>query len=453
MRFFVILAVLLFYGCSGYKTGINPPEVNSFSNDGNSEIDTFFWENFNDSMLNNLINEALINNFNLKAAFERIKAASFGVDIKEADLYPNLNYNQRFQNQHTLKGKTVQGDTFISSLNLSYTLDFFGQIEALVNEAKLKALINIENYKEASMSLALEIVNSYLTLGMLEKKEELLELQIESTKKVLEVLKYRFSISKSDASDILRQEREIEALNFELLTTREQKESLLKKLSFLSSKDPTKSMQIKAKLPEEPFLPKFGLPSSLIENRPDLRAAKLLILARDEKAKDAYFRQYPKITLGFDATSSAQVISNLYQHWLSSFLASLTQPIFNAGSLKANAKLAKSEAQEAAYLFYDSYLKAVFEIEDALNSFIYKSKELNSIKAQITLAKEAYNRLLEKYYKGVSSFLDVLNAQINYQRLERDELNLYYQKLLTLAKLYKALGMGANKLKVEAYEN
>ncbi len=441
-RVSIFFLLLFLHGCVG-KNETEPKlhEIGIFSQSGSDETNGSFWRVYEDDELNELIERALKQNLNLKAVNERIKQAEYLVTTRFADRLPSTDINYKGSNKHTLHGKGMEGDTHSVGRGIDYEVDLWGRISALSSEAGLKKLIADESYIEAQNSLIAEVAKAWFLIASLDAKERLINEQMGTAKKVLASVEIRFESGKADASDILRQQKEITALEGELLSAKMDRESQIKKLQILAGESPTKSFDKKPMLStKEPF-PKSGLPSELLQNRPDLRSSLYLLKSKDAKAVDAHYKQYPRIILSLDIESSAASLPNLFENWISTFLGSITQPLFKASALEATAKSADSEAIEAGYLYADAYLKAVYEVEDAISSLKYRKKIYLNLENQTKLSEGSFMRLLERYNNGATTLLDTLSALTTWQRLQRDLINARYQLLAAQITLYKSLGM------------
>jgi outer membrane protein TolC len=195
-------------------------------------------------------------------------------------------------------------------------------------------------------------------------------------------------------------------------------------------------------LPPLPSRPGPGLPSELIQRRPDVQKAYQQIRAADKDLAAALSNQYPRITLSASLASSAANAGDLFDDWVRSFAGNLFAPVFQGGQLRAEAARMEAVRNQRLYAYGQSVLTAFREVEDALIREEKQRKRIESIKNQLELARETNEQLRVAYFNGMGNYLDVLTALENTQQLER---NLLSERLVLLEyriALHRALAGG-----------
>lgn len=442
------LLILLVTACTHYTPVQAPPDMNrSFSQEGNATRPPQWWRAFSDAQLDALMQSVLQDNLSLKATRETVLQAELAARKAAADLYPSLDLGLSAGREDVLGGSGTSSRSYLASLQAAYSVDLWGKLNALHDAYRFDYEATRESYKQAALELAKEVANAWFELAEAIETTRLLRSQAEASEKLLAVLESRYRAGKAAASDILQQERLLEGLKAEVIVAQAQIAVLRQKLSALAARSPIDPMQSVPQLASLPPLPQTGMPSSLLKERPDVRAAYYTLEAADRRTASAIADRYPNITLDLALQSGAASASKIFENWVLAGAAALVQPLFDAGLREAEVARTKSAAREAAHLYMQTLLDAVREVETALvyerNQRAYRDSQA----AQANLAKAAFESMINRYSRGSVTYFEALSTFSTWQELERSRISAQRQLLAYRIDLYAALGTSWEPLK------
>ena len=434
--------VLLILGCAPQKEAVDPPvqESASFSQSGTAEVPSQWWISFENDQLNAIVDTALSSNFDIQTAWQRLQASEAVVDRETGGLFPTLDANAEAQTTRNQQSEFGSSDDFGVGLSSSYEIDLWGRIGSQVDAEEYRAQATLADYQTAALTVSAEVVRSWARLAEAQRQLSLVESQIETNQKVLDLLKNRFGTGQIRGVDILRQQQLLES-------TREQKSNaeanlkvLQHELSVLLGQSPQDTLNITPdQMLELPPLPETGIPMNLVQRRPDVKSAFNLVKAADRDLAAAISNQYPRLTLSASLTSSSNTAGNLFEDWATSFAGNLLAPIFRGGELSAEVDRLEAVKKQRLYEYGQTILTAFQEVEDALIREQKQRESIARLEEQIALAEKAYNQLRLEYLNGTSNYLDVLTALDEVQQLRRDLLTAELTLIEYRIGLYRAL--------------
>ncbi|MDB6068228.1 MAG: efflux system, outer rane lipoprotein NodT family [Pedosphaera sp.] len=412
-----------------------------------------WWEVFGDPELNRLEVEAGLANQQLKAAFARLEQARAITDITRSGLYPNISLAPSFTRERSsanepsrLSGRTIgQGNTFndiIVPLNLSYEVDLWGRVRRSLESSKAQEQATADDLGTIRLIVEAEVAADYVTLRSLDTEQAIVRSTIEVFRKSLDLTLDRRAGGIVSDLDVAQAETVYRSARAQLPAIALQRAQFQHALAVLVGK-PASSFEI----PEQglttapPIIPP-GLPSQLLERRPDIAAAERRMAAANARIGAAKAAFFPTLRLngigGYESVSAGTLFDWPSRFW--SLGPSLTLPIVEGGALRAGLRLAKAAYEETVANYRQTVLAAFGEVEDNLSAQILLAGEYEE---QIGALK-ASNRQLEiandRYRDGLVTYLEVATAQNNTLILERTTVELRGQQLVTAALLVKALG-------------
>jgi outer membrane protein, multidrug efflux system len=419
-----------------------------------SLADLKWWEVFQDEQLQELIRTALQQNYDVRIAAARILQAQAQLGITRADQFPTITSGGQASRQRTPEsffGPSVpvfppfQSNTYELNGSFAWELDFWGKFRRATEAAKADLLASQWAREEVISTLVSNVAAAYFQLREL-------DLELAISRRTLGTrqgsLKLTRSLADHGATSML-DVRQAEQLVFtaaeeipNLEREIEQEENFI---SILLGKNPG-DVARGLTLTEQPHAPEVpaGLPSSLLERRPDIRQAEESLVAANARigvAKAAYF---PQITL--TATGGVQTfdLSNLFTGpagiW--SFAGALLQPIFEGGRIRSGVRLAKAQQQEVLLTYQQTIQGAFRDVSDALIAY-RKNREFRIEQELLTESARDAARLSDMRYRGgVTSYLEVLTNDTNYFSAELGLAQAQLNELLALVRLYRALGGG-----------
>ena len=428
-----------------------------------------WWELFHCQALNKLVQEALKNNPDIKAAQASLRAAKENVYAQQGAYYPSVSANltpSRNKSPEVLSpvpnsnARIYSLDT--AQVSVSYSPDVFGLNQRNVESLKAQAKVEKFQYEATYLTLTSNVVNAAIQEASLRAQIKASEKIIQTENELLDSFKKEAQLGQIAESDVITQEAAVAQAELAVPTLKKQlaiqRDQLTALLGRLPSDEPTETFELTVlHLPEE--LP-LSLPSKLVEQRPDIRAAEENLHAASAEIGVAVANRLPNITLDANGGSEALAFSSLFgagtAFW--ELTAGITQPIFDSGTLLHKERGARAEFDEAAAQYKSTVIGAFQNVADTLHAI---EEDNNALNASIR-AEKAAEQSLEVSNKalnlGAVNYLSVLNAQQVSQQsavsLAQAEANRYADT----AALFQALGGGwwnrdDVKLKNSALEN
>jgi len=422
--------------------------------DQNSIGDLKWFEVFKDQELQRLIRTAMVQNYDIRTAEARINASRANLGLARSDQFPQFEVGSdltttRSSSNGQLAG-TGQGGarrSFGSVLVnlLTFEIDVWGRLRNQTKAARAELRATEEDRKAVMTTVVGDVAAGYFNLIELDTQLDIARRTLATRENSLRLIKARQEGGLATMLDVRQAEELVYQASQTIPDTQRAIEQTENQISLLLGNNPGPIVRGKplAQQEELPAVP-AGLPSSLLERRPDIRAAEQNLAAQRafvSAAKAAYF---PRISLtgllGFQSNQLSSLFTGPSRAW--SFVPQLTQPIFTGGRLKSNVKFAKAQ-QEFALVAYQQTIQNSFrEVSDALVQY-RKVKEIRTQQELLVSTLQDRSRLAYlRYEGGVDTLLnaldadrDLFNAELNLTQTKRDE-------LISLVQLYKALGGG-----------
>jgi len=436
--------VLMLYACSPKTTQVSLPveTPESFSYSGEVEAPQEWWTAFEDPELNTLVDRGLGDNFDLRTVWYRFQAARAVVDRQSSFLLPDIEASVR-SSLNRPQPDFVGGENVQLGLSAFYEVDLWGRISALVDAEKYRAEATFADYQAAAISLSAEISNTWFRLQTAWQQLQLIEEQIATNEEILSFIRAQFGSGQIRSVDILRQQQLVEATIDQRIQVEARIEVLEHQLAVLLGLPATNDITYEPdSLPILPPLPETGIPVELIQRRPDVKNAFLLLQAADREVAAAISNRYPRLSFSTSVQLRANNFENLLEDWAYSLGGNLVAPLFYGGRLNAEVDRSQAVKYQRLYAYGQTVIIAFQEVEDAL---IQERKQLARIavlEEQLELAELAYRQLRIEYFNGLSDYLAVLTALTQAQELRRELLSSRQTLLEFRIALYRALAGG-----------
>lgn len=423
--------------------------------DQNSIGDLKWFEVFKDQQLQELVRTAMINNYDLRSAVARVDAARANLGLARSEQLPqfeasaDLTTARSSQNGQfgAIPGQTGRSRSFGSVLLnfLTFELDVWGRLRQQTKAARAQLHASEEDRKAVMTTVVADVATQYFTLLELDSELDIAKRTLSTREDSLRLIKVRQQGGVATMSDV----RQAEELVYQATQTIPDTERLItqteNQISLLLGSNPaaiTRGLPL-TRQEELPSVP-AGLPSSLLERRPDIRAAEQNLVAQKalvSVAKKAYF---PRISLtgflGFQSDQLSSLFTGPSRAW--SFIPQITQPIFTGGRLKSDVKFAQAQQQLALIQYQQTVQNSFREVSDALVQY----RKFREIRVQQSLLVDTLrdrSRLAYlRYEGGVDTLLNALDADRELFNAELDLTQTKRNELLSLVLLYKALGGG-----------
>jgi outer membrane protein, multidrug efflux system len=414
--------------------------------------DSPWWELYRDPVLNDLVSKALVNNTDIKLAVARIEEADAFMREVGAALFPRIDLdagasrskvsqlgaNPQFNSINPIR------ESYSIQLGTSFELDFWGKLRRAKESARAQALASRYAHDTVALSLTGLVVSNYLQLRSLESQIALSEDSLRTRKESLTLTKRRMEGGVSSALDVYQAEvasTNLAAQIVELKRLRAISENQLAVLTGeLALKLPVANIE---DLPLPP-LPPAGLPSSLLEARPDVRQAEELLVSRNANIGVAKAALFPTISLtanyGGESAELGDVLKSAARIWSGG--VGLNLPIFDSGRLSARLDQATAQ-QKQALASYESAVRAAFqEVNDALVTVRQNAERETLLQSSKDAAKKAMEISENRYKSGYSAYIDVLDSQRVYNETAITYIQSRQARLIASVDLFKALGGG-----------
>ena len=423
-----------------------------------SDIQTVFdkdkwWQEFGDPVINQLVAKTLQNNLNIKKAAKQIIQIRSRFVQTRADRMPSLGLQAQGQHQGfttthplTKKRNYQTTDTYSLSLPASFEIDLWGKL-ARAEEAALAELLQTkENYLVILQSIIAETVSLYLKIESLERRIQVLTKSIEAYQESLALVETRYEHGLTSILDV-RQARRILALAHSGLPALKQELGINQQhLAVLTGcypdtwearQQPTDYMKIFNPIPS-------GLPSDLLTRRPDIRAAEARLKSLNAGIGIARASRFPRIALTANLGYSSEALKDLFQpqNQLWSMALGLSQPLFDAGKLKAVEKASRAIYEQGIIEYAQTVLQAFAEVEGALLSRKLLLERRGLILKYLAEARATLQVAIDRYERGLVGYLSVLEAQHAEFGAQKDLIQVDFAILANRISLYRFLGGG-----------
>ena len=420
-----------------------PIEISdSFSTTGTAPLPEKWWSAFEDNELDSLIESALTNNFDLQTAWDRLTQTEAIARKSSAILRPQAELEAFFRRSRQENQDTTNySSLYTLGIAASYEVDLWSKLRSLQNASQLDVEAGRDAVDTAAITLAASIANTWYQLGENKALVRIAQEQIETNKKVLDIVTVQFRKGMASAADVLRQRQLVASTEARLITAEETVELLQYQLSVLIGKQPVLDWQdASIDLPDLPPMPRIGIPAEVLRRRPDVRQGYRQIQAADQRLAAAIADRYPRISiLANIETSSGTSVHDLFDDWLANLAANAIQPLFDADLRKAEVERQKAVVSERIHTWGQTILYALQDVEAALTWHQQQTQLLENLKRQLSLARQTYQRIRESYIKGQVDYIRVLESLQSLQELERNVVRAQSNLIQSRIDLYRSI--------------
>jgi NodT family efflux transporter outer membrane factor (OMF) lipoprotein len=465
------LGLLLLAGCSvgpkyvkptaqippSYKENANwkPAEPNDRAQKGN------WWEIFQDPQLNALEEKVNVSNQTLRAAVDRFQEERAVLRQSRSALYPLVTASVNASRQRQSTDRALHGATsptnysdFLLAGDVSYEADVWGSVRHSVESSRAQAQASAADLETIRLSLHAELALDYLTLRGLDAQKKLFDSNVDAFDKALQLTENRFQggvASREDVDLATTQLEQTRAQDIDITSARDQFEHALAVLIG----QPASSFRLDpAPMPVVPPVPPPGLPSELVERRPDIAEAERRVAAANEQVGIARAAFFPTIALGLVGGFE----SGQFPNWLTgpsglwSIGASAAETVFDAGRRRAVSDEAIASYDEMIADYQQTVLTSFQQVEDSLSDLRVLDEEAKTQDAAVAAANRALDQSTNRYKGGLDTYLTVITAQSAALANQRTAVSLLTRRLTSTVLLVKALGGGWDVSKLPAVD-
>ena len=405
-----------------------------------------WWDVFHDERMVELIEIALQNNLDLAIAMAQIEEARAALGFTRADQFPNLDGGAGAGRGTTIAGPDSINESFVLAASLSFEVDLWGKLRRSTEAARATLLSTVEARNVVTITLIADVASYYLLLLDLDQRVSIADRTVDTRRESLRIIQARFDKGTVPLLDVNQAQIELADAIAELASLERERDHAENALSILLGRNPGALERSSYELSDTVNIPNIpvGLPSELLERRPDIRAASQALAAQTARIGVAEALRFPSLsltgTLGLASNDLDDFISSDNKSW--GLTADLLGPIIDAGRGKARveAEIARAEQLQATYQL--TVMRAFQEVEDTLVSIDTYRREANAREMQVTAARSATMLSRARYDGGVTSYLEVLESERSLFRAELQALATRRAQVVSMVSLYKALGGG-----------
>ncbi len=435
--------------------GIQVPEAYQYAPAGDTlvEPEDQWWRSFNNIELNQVVEEALQNNLDIKRATAAVLEVRAQLVETRADRFPQVGLDAGAERRQSPVIGAIAGDTsptrlsvYTLSLPASFELDLWGRLARAEEATRANLLQAEEDRRTVAQTVVAETITLYLQMESLERQIDINKKSIESFRRSLTFVENRYKRGLAPVLDVRQARRVLAGAEAILPALRQELGITQQQLTVLLGRYPeTRPPRLQ---PEDyynrldPIPP--GLPSELLLRRPDLRAAEAQLVALNAEVGVRKASRFPRITLTGAFGYISEDLSRLFrpESELWNIAVGIAQPIFDAGKLKAGQKVAEARYQQGVAEYSKTILSAFAEVEGAFLSREEQLKRRDYVLIFVTNARAAQRIAESRYERGLVDYLTVLDTQRTRFQGEIDLVEVDFAILNNRVTLHRALGGG-----------
>jgi multidrug efflux pump len=422
-----------------------------------------WWELFNDTNLNALETQALAANQQLKAAVARVSEARATARVARGELLPYISADPSFErqryspNQDPSFGATT-ANTFSAPLDLSYEVDLWGRVRRNFESSRADAQASLAEFYNVLLTLNADVAQNYFSLRSLDAEIAIVASTVDLRHEQVRLVRGQFEGGIGSALEVAQAETELATTEAEAASLAQQRDQLENAIAILVGQNPS-AFKLPALTeadwnPQPPEIP-AGLPSDLLERRPDVAQAERQLASANAKIGVAKAAFFPVVTLTGSGGYLSGDVSSLFT-WESrtwSFGPSVSLPIFAGGRNKATYKRAWAAYDEAVANYRQQVLIAFGDVENSLSGIRHLVEQSEAQERAVKNARRAAELATDRYRSGIVAYIEVVDASRDSLTAERANAQLAGQRLIAAVQLIKSLGGGWNEQQVFAKSN
>lgn len=450
-RILLMLSVVLLLGSCQLGKHYTRPKLDLPDTLDSMSVDTaslgdYPWEQlYTDTTLQGLIRKTLMYNKDMLIAAARVKELAAMKRIDYANMFPSIGlkvYAERERENYG--GKNLkQDDEFDLKAGATWELDLWGNLRWARDKSLAEFMGSIENQRALRMSLVAQVAQAYFEFVALDNELSIVQQTVDARRESLHLARVRYEGGLTSETAFRQAQVEL-ARTATLVPDLERKIALKENdIAFLTGEYPHHIKR--SVLPEDVMfsasLP-VGLPSALLERRPDVRQAEQALIAANAAVGVAYTNLFPRLALTVSYGAESDLLSELLKSPHQLFAANLLQSIFAMGKNRAMLKAKKAAYEQATYAYEKTVLNAFKDAYNAIAEF-NKVKEIYETRLRLEQASKSTLDLAQlQYLNGVIGYMDLLDAQRGYLDAQIGLSNAVRDKQISMVNLYKALGGG-----------
>lgn len=414
-----------------------------------------WWQSFDDPQVSALVVRALAANADLAAAEASVRAARALLDKAAGGRWPQLDATADVSRSRTpaselagTKTKAKTANSFTMGFDASWELDLWGRLSRQVEAAVATAQSTQAEADGVRLTLVGDVVRNYVELRGTQLRLRVAQETVDSYADTMGLTEAKFQAGTGSGLDLARVQAQLAASKADLPSLRAELSTRLHALGVLTGQHPTALAELldqTVAIPSMVSAPGLGLPADLVRNRPDIRQAERQLAAASAEIGVAQADLYPSLTLsgsvGLSASHAGSLLELASRSW--SFGPGLILPLLDGGTRRAEVDYRVALAEQAREQWRSTVLAALGEVEDNLAVWDQQLRRVQALEVAVATSRAAWELAADLNDKGMSSYLDVLDATRELRSLEAQLAEAQVQAVTDLVSLYKSLGGGA----------
>lgn len=419
---------------------------------GDAQLKGKWWEIYAEPELSALEEQVSISNQNVLQAEAQFRAAEASVRVARAALFPTVGTTPAIANVRN--GGKITG-SFNLPIDASWTADLWGSIRRGVTASAATAQASFAQLENARLAYQSALAQDYFEIRGLDGDYELLATTVKSYEKYLELTRNRYTGGIASEGDVAQAETQVNTTRAQLVDLGVQRAQLEHAIAILTGKPPAEFSMAPAPLRTPPPAVPVGVPSHLLERRPDIAAAERQVAAANEQIGIAMAAFYPTLTL----SAGGGIQSNTIEKWFTwpatfwSFGPQLSQTLYEEGKRRATVLGTQASYDATVANYRQLVLTAMQQVEDSLATLHVLSREANVQAEAVKSAERSLKITTDQYKGGITSYLQVITTQTTALAAERAAIDLLTRRVVASVQLIEALGGGWDSTKVPSKDD
>ena len=397
----------------------------------NGPVQVGWIESFNDPVLSGLVREAQQNNRSLAAAAANVEQARALARQAGASLSPDIGITAGAGRGGAVEGAPNASSSFSTGIQVGWEIDLWGRIRSGVAQSTASAQAAQADYRFAQYSLAANTATAYFTAIEAKLQTGIAKDSLAALEDTVRIVNAQFEEGMASAQDVALVRTDLATAQDQVVTLEGAQRSALRALELLLGRYPAADIDVRTSLPTVPGPPPAGMPSELLERRPDIVAAERRVAAAFNATNQAKAARLPSLNLTGSIGGASSELSDALNpaNMIWNVGTGLLAPIFDGGRLRENVNIATAEQQASLAQYADTALNAFSEVESALDQGLVLIERDRALLEAAEQAENAYRLADLRYREGESSLLDLLNiqqrelaAKSNYSSVQRLQL-------------------------------
>ena len=412
-----------------------------------------WWRVYDDRQLNELEEQVTVSNQSLKVAEAQFRQARALVEAARAGYYPQISAGASVERARAASSKNT-ATSYLLNADASWELDVWGRVRRSVEAGRADAQASAADLESLRLSLQAELAADYFQMRAIDAQKKLLDETVASFGTYLELTRNRYQAGVASQADVLQAETQLKSAEAQSIDLGVQRSQLEHAIAVLAGKAPAQFTLAPAPLNTPPPPTPAGLPSQLLERRPDIAAAERAVAAANARIGVAKVAYFPAITLSSTAGFAASTFSN----WLSwpnrvwALGTTVAQTIFDGGLRGAQVDEARAVYDATVATYRQTVLTAFQDVEDNLAALTILEREAAVQGETVRAARQSLDITTNQYKAGVVSYLNVIIAQTAALSAERSNIDILGRRMTASVKLVKAIGGDWNASSLEAVD-